>query len=858
MIVQHDELGDGRVQAHALIVIAHAHDRARHQTAGGLVGGRVDHGDLAGGLINDIAPQALQEALSPGHGTGVPGTVLVERPHAHLVDAEGVGAVGGVHVVGRDDVLQGLAHLPVLAPDALPVPGEGRLAVGVVGPFHDLFGGHILAALVLVGVGLNVALVEQAVIGLRGGHHAEVEQDLVPEARVEQVQDRVLHTAHVQVGAAGGIAILGPRPHPIGLVGGIDQRVLIGGVDVTHLVPARARPVGHRIGLTAVLLEAIAQVELNLSPLLGLAQRRLGIGGGVIGVVGARGVVGDLRKLDRQHGLRQGVDAALGVPHDGEGLSPVALTAEEPIAQSVGDGAPPGALGLQPGDHGGLGIILGLPIQADLVIGGVHGKAIARIGTLAQVHTARVVNRTDRLDDVEVVGGGEGPVAVIVSGHGHDGAGAVAHEDVVGHEDRHPLPIDRVDAEQAREHAGLGAILGGALGLGGRGGPGAVGGHSLRGRGSATRPGLAGALGPGGRHCQGSGIGVRSLAERSAQQRVLGGHHHEGRAEERVGPRGVDTQISNGRTDLPSALDGEPHLGALGAADPVALHELDLLGPVDRVQVRGETIGVGSDAHHPLAQIAFEDREVAALRTTIGRDLLIGQNGAQTRAPVHRGGRDVGQAVGVDDLGPLGGAEALPRTAVRSRDLSALQFGDQLAHGPGGSRSPSITAGGIGIEPGVEDLEEDPLSPPHVIGIDGLDGATRVVGKAQAPQLTAHGGDIGLGRDPRVLAGGDGVLLGGQAEGVVAHGVQDVPASHAGETGNDIGGDIAQRMPHMQSLARGVGEHVQQEELLLVSIRPCERAHGIVGVEGALGLPAILPRGLDGLGQGGRVSERRR
>ena len=130
------------------------------------------------------------------------------------------------------------------------------------------------------------------------------------------------------------------------------------------------------------------------------------------------------------------------------------------------------------------------------------------------------------------------------------------------------------------------------------------------------------------------------------------------------------------------------------------------------------------------------------------------------------------------------------------------------------------------------------------------------MGQAQAAQLAAHVGDVGLGGDARVLASGDGVLLGGQTEGVVAHRVQDVPASHPGETGDDVGGDVAQRVAHVQALAGGVGKHVQQEELLLVRPGAGQSADGVVGVEGALGLPAVLPGGLDGVRQGRRVAVR--
>ena len=84
-------------------------------------------------------------------------------------------------------------------------------------------------------------------------------------------------------------------------------------------------------------------------------------------------------------------------------------------------------------------------------------------------------------------------------------------------------------------------------------------------------------------------------------ERVLGREHHEGRAEERVGAGGEDLDaVLLAR----AGDDGEGDPGALGPADPVALHELDLLGPVDAVEVVGQPVGVRGDAHHPLAQVA--------------------------------------------------------------------------------------------------------------------------------------------------------------------------------------------------------------------------------------------------------------
>ena len=292
---------------------------------------------------------------------------------------------------------------------------------------------------------------------------AQVEENLLPEAGVEQVQDRVLDAADVHVGAAADLAL--SRAHPVGQVLLAGETLGVRGVGVAHLVPARARPLGHRVGLAAVLLGAVAQVKGDVDPFLGAAQRGLGRGVGVLRVEGARAVVADLGQLDGEHLLGQGVCDAVLVPHDREGLAPVALATEEPVAQAVGDGAVAQSLGDQPLDHGGLGLVLGQSVQVDLVVRGVDGHAIARVRAGLEVVAVGVVGRADRAHDVEVVGAGERPVAVVVGGHGHDGTGAVAPQDVVGDEDRDLATVDGVDAEQAGEHAGLGALFVGALGF---------------------------------------------------------------------------------------------------------------------------------------------------------------------------------------------------------------------------------------------------------------------------------------------------------------------------------------------------------------------------------------------------------
>ena len=136
-------------------------------------------------------------------------------------------------------------------------------------------------------------------------------------------------------------------------------------------------------------------------------------------------------------------------------------------------------------------------------------------------------------------------------------------------------------------------------------------------------------------------------------------------------------------------------------------------------------------------------------------------------------------------------------------------------------------------------LQEDPLRPLEVVRVGGIDLAVPVVAEAEHLDLPAEGVDVLLRGDARVRAGLDGVLLGGQAEGVPAHRVQDVEAAHALVAGQDVGGGVAFGMADVQAGAAGVGEHVEDVELRLVRTGPVRRAEGLVR------LPELLPARLD-------------
>ena len=74
-------------------------------------------------------------------------------------------------------------------------------------------------------------------------------------------------------------------------------------------------------------------------------------------------------------------------------------------------------------------------------------------------------------------------------------------------------------------------------------------------------------------------------------------------------------------------------------------------------------------------------------------------------------------------------------------------------------------------------------------------------------------GDVLVGSDFGMLASLDSILLGRQAIGIVAHGMQHVEALVALVARIDVAGNVAQWMTHMQAGATRVGEHVKNVEL---------------------------------------------
>ena len=221
--------------------------------------------------------------------------------------------------------------------------------------------------------------------------------------------------------------------------------------------------------------------------------------------------------------------------------------------------------------------------------------------------TTTRTGRSNALREVEV--------ALVVRGHGHDRAGAVVGQHVVGGVDRHLLAVDRVDRDDAEVDAGLRPLGGLPVDVGELA-------HLLE---------VGVELGP-----------LLGRAHLGGQRRV-GGDDEEGRAVQRVRP-GREDGDRRPPPSAPGATIRKSTCAPVRAADPVALHRQHALGPValQRRHVVQQPVGVVGDLEVPLGQVALGDLVAAALAAAVD-DLLVGQHGLVVRAPVDRRGLAVGQ-----------------------------------------------------------------------------------------------------------------------------------------------------------------------------------------------------------------------
>ena len=194
--------------------------------------------------------------------------------------------------------------------------------------------------------------------------------------------------------------------------------------------------------------------------------------------------------------------------------------------------------------------------------------------------------------------------------------------------------------------------------------------------------------------------------------RVLGGEHHPCRSEDRVGSC---CENSNRVARRNLKLQNR----SLGAPDPVGLHQTGRIGPVELLEIFEESRRVLGDREEPLLEKPLVHISVRMpLAKTIDH-LLVGQHGLALRTPVH---------------------------------------GSRLLHG----------------EPGLEQLEENPLGPLVVRWIDSRELVFPIDHQPHPLQLLAKPFDIPRNELPRVRVHLEGVVFRVDAERVEAEGLEHV------------------------------------------------------------------------------------
>ena len=375
---------------------------------------------------------------------------------------------------------------------------------------------------------------------------------------------------------------------------------------------------------------------------------------------------------------------------------------------------------------------------------------------------------------------GKGVVARVVGRYGHDGTRTISGQHIVANPDGHSLARERIDGIRAREDTRHAAVAD-AFAFGTLLGTVQVGFHfSLLGFG-----------------CH--------LWNQFAFRR----QYHERYAEHRIGTGGKDGEFEV------AVLYLELNFGTFRAAYPVALCFFQRVGPVDGLQSVEQTLGVGRYTQTPLAHLLLYNGITAAFRYAV-HHFVVGKYRAQLRTPVHHRFAQVGDAVVHQRLLLLLFAHGLPFVGCEAQFLATSRvdsfgaIGFESLH----QLDDGLCLLQLVVVIALEHLLESPLCPVIIFGVAGAYFAVPVEREAYLVELFAIAVDIVDGGNCRVLASLDGILLGGKAVGIVTHRVQYVEALQSFVAGVDVRSDVSQRMSHVQTCTRGVGEHVQYIEFL--------------------------------------------
>ena len=258
---------------------------------------------------------------------------------------------------------------------------------------------------------------------------------------------------------------------------------------------------------------------------------------------------------------------------------PIALPGDSPIAQAISD-----LLFAQPhrGEIGGHGVDGG-GIGQLVVLDREHAAAAFLVGVPRLPHVGEPLLAFDGDDllDRQSVFSGEREVALVVAGHAHDRAVAVAHQHIVGDPHLDRFVGDRMPDVQARRHPFL--FHGGEIGLDHRAAPAFVDERGER------------------------RVGLR----RVLRQRMLRGDRAIRHAHDRVGAGGehVHPAVADEASLVVVDIVRKRKAHAHALADPVGLHRLHALGPAGHlVEVSEQLLGVVGDLQVVHRDFALFDR----------------------------------------------------------------------------------------------------------------------------------------------------------------------------------------------------------------------------------------------------------
>ena len=530
-------------------------------------------------------------------------------------------------------------------------------------------------------------------------NQAQVTNNLGEEACVQQVQNSVLHTTNVHVDGT-------PLAHSLR----VERSLVVVRGNVTQEVPGGIHEGVHGVRVTASLLATLR--ARNDSPLIGSGKRRLALRSQLL----TAQVIG---QQHRQLILRnQNLATILTVNH-GDGGAPETLAGQQPVTQTVNDLTLTGAGSLN--QLNSLSERLGLRQAGQLT--GVDEHAVTSRCNTAGSRVLSTLN-VQNLHDGQVELQGELEVALVVRGHSHNRAGTVVGEHVVRSPYGQLRAGQRVNRVAAGEHAGLLAVGGLAVNI-------------------AQCLNVFAVL------FQGSLVlGCHDLLG----ERRIRSNHDEGCAVQGVRAGGEHGEGLSGL--ILGRLNLEAHLSALGAANPVALHEQNAVGPLalQLLHVVQQLLCVISNLEVPLVQRLLRHGSTATLTRTV-HNLLVREHGLVLGAPVDHGVLTVRQALLVE-------------------------------------------------------LLEQPLSPLVVLGIRGVQAAAPVSGNS----VTLEGLSLSLNVLVRPLLGVsvvlNGCVLSGQAEGVPANRVQNIVAALFEVAGVHVTNSECLRVTHVK-VTGGVREHIQ-------------------------------------------------